>query len=129
MGLQHREAMHSTRGTAKMKAREIVISAYDLDSPESFNRGDAVTFIQEVVKAISTHEKGGYLWGKFSTAKDPVSLSPSYCVSLLHMGSRKNYTTVGTLPWPGSLPTHISTRRMQKVLPILRKVGTRSPTL
>jgi len=112
-----------------MKAREIVISAYDLDSPESFNRGDAVTFIQEVVKAISTHEKGGYLWGKFSTAKDPVSLSPSYCVSLLHMGSRKNYTTVGTLPWPGSLPTHISTRRMQKVLPILRKVGTRSPTL
>jgi len=97
MGSQHREAMQSTRGTAKMRAREIVSSYYDLDSPADLQRDAEIAFVRGQVEEVQTHEKGGYLWGTFSNAKDSVSFSLSYCISSLHIDYRRSPTTVAIL--------------------------------
>jgi len=97
MGLQHHEAMQSTRGTAKMRAQEIVISDYDLGPPAGLEYDAEIAFIQQQVQYILTHEKGGYMWGTFSNAKDSVCFSLSYCISLLHIDSRRSPTMVATM--------------------------------
>lgn len=97
MGLQHREAMQSTRGTVKMRACEIVSASYELDPPAGLQRDAEIVFVQGQVEDVLTHEKGGYMWGTFSNAKDNVRFSLPYCISLLHIDSRRSPTTVAIL--------------------------------
>jgi len=89
--------MQSTRGTAKMRAREIVCSHYELDPPAGLQINAEIAFVQGQVQDVLTHDKGGYMWGTFSNAKDSVRLSLSCCISLLHIDSRRSPTMVATL--------------------------------
>ena len=97
MGSQHREAMQSTRGTAKMRAREIVVTLYELEPPADLEPDAETAFVRSRVEYALSHEKGGYMWGTFSNAKDSVRFSLSYCTSLLHIDSRRSPTMVATL--------------------------------
>jgi hypothetical protein len=97
MGLQHREAMQSTRGTAKMRAREVVFTLYELEPPAGLEPDAELAFVRSQVEYVLTHEKGGYMWGTFSNVKDSVCFSLSYCISLLHIDSRRSPTMVATL--------------------------------
>lgn len=80
-----------------MRAREIVTSYFELDPPAGLQREAEIAFVQGQVTEILTHEKGGYMWGTFSNAKDNVRFSLSYCISLLHIDSRRRPTTVAIL--------------------------------
>jgi len=80
-----------------MRAREIVCGLYELDPPAGFPRDAESEFVQGQVEHILKHDKGGYMWGTFSNAKDSVRFSLSYCISLLHIDSRRSPTTVATL--------------------------------
>ena|SRR5882757_2678268 len=97
MGSQHREAMQSTQGAAKMRAQEVVYSLYELEPPPGLRHDAEIVFVQGQVEKVLTHEKGGYMWGTLSNAKDSVHFSLSYCISLLHIYSRRSPTTVATL--------------------------------
>ena len=80
-----------------MKAWEIICSDYELDPPADLPRDAEIMLIQAQVQGALTHEKGGYLWGTFSNAKNNVSFSLLYYVCLLYMNSRQHTTTVGIL--------------------------------
>ena len=94
MGLQHCEAMQSTRGTAKMRAQDTL---YKLEPPAGLELDAETAFVQSWVEYALSHEKGGYMWGTFSNVKDSVRFSLSYCTSLLHIDSRRSPTMVATL--------------------------------
>ena len=88
MGSQHHEAMQSTCRTAKMRAQEIVITLYELEPPAGLEPNEETAFVRLWVEYALSHEKGGYMWGTFSNAKDSVCFSLSHCTSLLHIYSR-----------------------------------------
>ena len=79
-----------------MKAQHIVRAKY-LEPPADLESNAMITFIWDQVKAFLTHEQDGYMWGTFSNAKDSVCFSLSYCISLLHIDSRRSPTMVATL--------------------------------
>ena len=61
-----------------MKAWEIICSHYELDPPADLPRDVEIILIQAQVQGALTHEKGGYLWGTFSNAKNNVSYLKSF---------------------------------------------------
>ena len=75
-----------------MRAHEVIISYYDLDTPASFQGSAELEFVWGQVDAVQTHKKGGYMWGTFSNAKDSVgfySLLP--CLLTTHIFQEKSY--------------------------------------
>ena len=71
-----------------MRAQEIVVTLYKLEPPAGLEPDEETAFIQLRVEYTLSHEKGGYMWGMFSNAKDSVRFSLSHCTSLLHIYSR-----------------------------------------